>query len=122
MTVKAKHDSMLVDNRLRRIENRLRRIEILFMKTMHSDKKIKKEFDVLEKEEKNIEKEQKVLEKEEEKILQEMKHLEAEEEWHIEVQYNCRSKVMNDNNTIGCQKIGKLCDMTVCPLWKENKK
>jgi hypothetical protein len=119
MSAKEKHKQMLVDNRLRRIENRLRRIEIILLKNITTDKKIRKELALVEKEEKIIEKEQKKLEKEEAEILKEMRHLEQEEKWHIEVQYNCKAKIMEDNNIVNCNKTGKLCDMSLCPLWKK---
>ncbi len=97
-------------------------METLFLKTLSTDKKIKREIELLEKEEKHIEREQKKLESEESKILQEMRHLEEEEKWHLKLQYNCRFKIMDDEtNEIMCNKTKKICAMEPCPLWKDGK-
>ncbi len=112
------HGQKLIENRLRRIENKLRKIEILLLKNVANEKKIKKEIVMLEKEEKIVEKEQRKLEEEEKKVLKEMERVEDEEKWHVEVQYNCKTKIMDDNNMIMCHKTGKNCDMMLCPLWK----
>ena len=114
-----KHKEKLNDNRLRRIENRLRKIEIILLRSVSTDKKIRQEIQNLEKEEKIIEKEQKKLEVEENEILKEMKHVEEEERWHIQVQYNCKLKMMDKDNVIRCDKTGKGCEMVLCPKWKK---
>jgi hypothetical protein len=119
MTKEQQHKDKLFGNKLSKIENRLRRMEILLLKNNTSNKSIKKEMQNLEKEEKIIEQEQKKLEKEEKEILKEMKFFENEEKWHIEVQYNCKSKIMDDSNIIKCAKTSKLCDFRICPLWKK---
>jgi hypothetical protein len=116
-----KHQNLLMDNRLRRIENRLRRIEILFLKEINREKRIKKELDLLEKEERIIEGDQKKLEKEERSIIVEMKRVEEEELWNLEIRYNCKLKIMDDKNIITCEKVHRLCDIKVCPLWKKKK-
>lgn len=119
---KDKHNQLLVNNKLNRIENRLRRVEILLLKSIKSDKKLKKELQLLEKEEKIIQIEQKKLEHEENKLLGDMEKVEEEEKWHIEVQYNCKSKIMDDNNIVMCHNTNKLCELSLCPNWAEKKK
>ena len=117
--VQEKQKDRLFDNRLRKIENRLRKLEVLFLRNAKGDKKLKKEMDILEKEEKIIETEQKKLEAEETEILDEIKRFEAEERWRMELQYNCKAKVMEEENKISCQKTGKGCEMKICPVWKK---
>jgi hypothetical protein len=119
MEKREKQKDRLFDNRLRKIENRLRKIEILFLKTINRDSKMKKELDLIEKEEKIIEKEQNHLETEEKSIIKEMMTLEEEEKWHLELQYNCKVKIMDDNNFIRCDKTKKGCELSLCPLWKK---
>ena len=119
MTLREKHDQRLLHNKLNRIENRLRRLEVLIIKNVATDKKIKKEILSVEKEEKSIEKEQKKLESEETEILSDIKRLEAEEEWHLDVQYSCTSKILGNQNIITCSKTNKLCEIKICPIWKK---
>ena len=119
MTTKQEHKQMLTDNRLLRIENQLKRIEIILLKSVSRDKKITKELKLLEKEEKEIEKNQKKLESEESQLLKEMQRVEEEERWHMDVQFNCKAKIMSDDNKILCHKTDKACDMTLCPDWKK---
>jgi hypothetical protein len=119
MEKRDKHKDLLFDNRLRRIENRLRKIEILFLKNINKDKKITQELQYIEKEEKKIEHEQKKLETEEKAILKDMIAVEEEEKWHMEVQYNCKLKVMDVMNVIKCDKTKKGCELMLCPLWKK---
>jgi cell division protein FtsB len=114
-----RHKELLMDNRLRRIENRLKKIELLFLKNLANEKKIKKEVFSIEKEEKAIESEQKKLEMEETQILTQMKKMEKEEMWHAELQYNCKFKIMDQQNVIKCDKTGKQCELSICPLWKK---
>ena len=91
------------------------------MRSIKSDKKIKKELILLEKEEKIIEGDQKKLEQEERKLLSEMGRVEEEEKWHVDIQYNCKFKIMDANNVVNCHQTGKLCVMDLCPTWAEEK-
>ena len=121
MSKKQEHKEKLSENRLMRIENRLKRIEILLLKNISGENRISKDLKRLEKEEKLIEKEQRKLEKEEEMTLKEMGKVEKEEEWHLQIQYNCSAKVMEDTNTISCSRTKQACEMAICPRLHEMK-
>jgi hypothetical protein len=118
MDKKKNANDLLIINKLNYLENRLRRIELLILRTLRDDKSIRKQINLLEKEESMIEKEQKKLEKEEFELIKDIKTFEGEEKWDLEIRFGCHAKFIQ-HHTMFCAKSGKVCEFLLCPLVKK---